>query len=90
MMWRWRRVFKEQQPNGGGWLLQLCLFHYPAGSDTRNYRAALSLTSWVCLLGTIEGSIVALVMEGRKKASVWALKWDTKLLTATYSVRKIL
>ncbi|GLT92493.1 hypothetical protein SLE2022_103280 [Rubroshorea leprosula] len=50
----------------------------------KTYPAALSLTAWVCLLGTIEGSIVALVME-RGKASVWAIKWDTNLLIATYS-----
>ncbi|GKV05770.1 hypothetical protein SLEP1_g17739 [Rubroshorea leprosula] len=50
----------------------------------KTYSAALSLTAWVCLLGTIEGSIVALVME-RGKASVWAIKWDTNLLIATYS-----
>ncbi|GLT89625.1 hypothetical protein SLE2022_076020 [Rubroshorea leprosula] len=48
------------------------------------YPAELSLTAWICLLGTIEGSIAALVMEGGEP-SVWAINWDTKLLTATYS-----
>lgn len=50
------------------------------------YPDELSLTVWICLLGTIEGSILALIME-RGKPSVWAIRWDTKLLAATYSVR---
>ncbi|KAL5059869.1 hypothetical protein RYX36_031473 [Vicia faba] len=48
------------------------------------YPAELSLTAWICLLGTIEGSIVALIME-RADYSVWSLNWDTKLLAAVYS-----
>ncbi|WVZ05512.1 hypothetical protein V8G54_018858 [Vigna mungo] len=49
------------------------------------YPAELSLTAWICLLGTVEGGIVALVME-RNNFSAWSLKWDTKLLVAVYSV----
>lgn len=48
------------------------------------YPAELSLTAWICLMGTIEGSAVALVME-KGKSSVWAINWDTKLVTAVYS-----
>ncbi|OIT00139.1 PREDICTED: WAT1-related protein At2g37460 isoform X1 [Nicotiana attenuata] len=50
----------------------------------RTYPAELSLTAWICLLGTAEGAIVAMVME-RGKAAVWAIKWDTKFLAAVYS-----
>ncbi|GFZ11041.1 nodulin MtN21 /EamA-like transporter family protein [Actinidia rufa] len=50
----------------------------------RTYPAELSLTAWICLLGTVEGAIVALVME-RGKANVWAINWDTKFLAAAYS-----
>ncbi|XP_002534331.2 WAT1-related protein At2g37460 [Ricinus communis] len=50
----------------------------------KTYPAELSLTAWICLLGTIEGSIVAMVME-RGNNSVWALHWDTKLIAAVYS-----
>nr|KYP70794.1 Auxin-induced protein 5NG4 [Cajanus cajan] len=49
------------------------------------YPAELSLTAWICLLGTAEGGIVALIME-RKNLSAWSLQWDTKLLAAVYSV----
>ncbi|ESW34666.1 hypothetical protein PHAVU_001G170400 [Phaseolus vulgaris] len=48
------------------------------------YPAELSLTAWICLLGTVEGGIVALVME-RNNFSAWSLQWDTKLLAAVYS-----
>ncbi|KAJ0793778.1 hypothetical protein HanOQP8_Chr01g0033051 [Helianthus annuus] len=52
----------------------------------KSYPAELSLTAWICFLGTIEGAIVALVME-RGKAAVWAVKWDTTLLATLYSVK---
>ncbi|XP_044500904.1 WAT1-related protein At2g37460-like [Mangifera indica] len=50
----------------------------------KTYPAELSLTSWICFLGTVEGCIVALVME-RGKSSIWAIHWDTKLMAALYS-----
>ncbi|KAE9585491.1 hypothetical protein Lalb_Chr25g0289521 [Lupinus albus] len=36
------------------------------------YPTELSLTAWICLLGTVEGGIVALVME-RGNPSIWSL-----------------
>lgn len=48
------------------------------------YPAELSLTAWICLMGTLEGGVVALVME-RGNAAVWSLNLDTKLLAAVYS-----
>ncbi|XP_044473286.1 WAT1-related protein At2g37460-like [Mangifera indica] len=50
----------------------------------KTYPAELSLTAWICFLGTVEGSIVALVME-RGKSSIWAIHWDTKLVAVLYS-----
>ncbi|KAL2485259.1 WAT1-related protein [Abeliophyllum distichum] len=50
----------------------------------RTYPAELSLTAWICLLGTAQGGIVALVME-RGNAAVWSINWDTKFLAAAYS-----
>ncbi|CAI0426790.1 unnamed protein product [Linum tenue] len=50
----------------------------------QTYPAELSLTALICLMGTVEGAIVALVME-RGNPQVWALNWDTKLLAAVYS-----
>ncbi|XP_052175946.1 WAT1-related protein At2g37460 isoform X2 [Diospyros lotus] len=50
----------------------------------KTYPAELSLTAWICLLGTAEGAIVALVME-RGNPGVWSINWDTKLLAAVYT-----
>lgn len=65
------------------------LFVYPwltKAITLKTYPAELSLTAWICLLGTLEGTAVALVME-KGNPSVWTLKWDTKLMAAVYSVR---
>ncbi|KAA8518864.1 hypothetical protein F0562_016363 [Nyssa sinensis] len=50
----------------------------------RTYPTELSLTAWICLFGTAEGAIVALVME-RGKTTVWSINWDSKFLAALYS-----
>ncbi|XVF75377.1 hypothetical protein PTKIN_Ptkin13bG0183400 [Pterospermum kingtungense] len=52
----------------------------------KSYPAELSLTALICLAGTIEGSIVALVMEAGNVA-VWSIHLDVKFLAAAYSVR---
>ncbi|GER40334.1 nodulin MtN21 /EamA-like transporter family protein [Striga asiatica] len=49
----------------------------------KEYPAALSLTSLVCLMGTLEGGVVAVVMERRKSA--WLIGFDSRLLAAVYS-----
>ncbi|KAL6504889.1 hypothetical protein OROHE_023647 [Orobanche hederae] len=49
----------------------------------KEYRAPLSLTSLICVMGTLEGGVVALVMERRKSA--WAIGFDSRLLAAVYS-----
>ncbi|QCE07048.1 WAT1-related protein [Vigna unguiculata] len=50
----------------------------------KTYPAALSLSAWICLMGTIEGAAVALFME-RGHPSVWSIKFDIRLLCAVYS-----
>ncbi|XP_048504528.1 WAT1-related protein At2g37460 isoform X2 [Beta vulgaris subsp. vulgaris] len=50
----------------------------------KTYPVELSLTAWICLLGTLEGTALALVME-KGRSSVWAINWDANLLAAVYS-----
>lgn len=50
----------------------------------QTYPAELSLTSWICFLGTIETAAVALVAE-RGNPAAWTIKWDTSFLAAAYS-----
>ncbi|KAI3677101.1 hypothetical protein L1987_86721 [Smallanthus sonchifolius] len=49
----------------------------------KSYPDELALTAWICLLGTVEGAIVALIME-RGNTAVWAIKWNTTLLATLY------
>ncbi|KAL1543840.1 WAT1-related protein-like protein [Salvia divinorum] len=49
----------------------------------KEYPAELSLASLVCVMGVVEGGIVALIMERRKSA--WAIGFDSRLLAAAYS-----
>ncbi|KAJ9555046.1 hypothetical protein OSB04_009660 [Centaurea solstitialis] len=49
-----------------------------------SYAVELSLTAWICLLGTVEGAIVALIME-RGNPSAWAIRWDMSLVATLYS-----
>ncbi|GMH10135.1 hypothetical protein Nepgr_011976 [Nepenthes gracilis] len=50
----------------------------------KTYPAELSLTAWICVLGTLEGTAVAMVME-KGKSAVWSIRWDAKLLASVYS-----
>ncbi|KVH96705.1 WAT1-related protein At1g21890-like [Cynara cardunculus var. scolymus] len=49
----------------------------------KEYPAELSLTSLICLAGTVEGGIIAMIMERDPKA--WALGFDSRLLASVYS-----
>ncbi|MFS7961457.1 putative EamA domain-containing protein [Helianthus anomalus] len=53
----------------------------------KSYPAELSLTALVCMIGTLEGSVLTMVAE-RANASIWSINWDVKLFAAIYSVRK--
>ncbi|XP_049398877.1 WAT1-related protein At2g37460-like [Solanum stenotomum] len=50
----------------------------------QTYPAELSLHTWICLLGTIEGGIMAMIME-RGNSAVWIINWDSKFLAVVYS-----
>ncbi|XP_071741518.1 WAT1-related protein At1g21890-like [Rutidosis leptorrhynchoides] len=49
----------------------------------KEYPVELSLTSLVCLAGTVEGGIIAIIMERDPKA--WTLGFDSRLLASVYS-----
>ncbi|KAK7393638.1 hypothetical protein VNO78_22196 [Psophocarpus tetragonolobus] len=50
----------------------------------KTYPATISLSAWICLMGTIEGAAVAMVME-RGNPSAWSIKLDMRLLCAVYT-----
>ncbi|KAL6123746.1 hypothetical protein ACLB2K_076264 [Fragaria x ananassa] len=47
------------------------------------YPAELSLTAWICLTGTLEGTVAAVAFEWHNPAA-WAIHLDYKLLSAVY------
>ncbi|VVB02512.1 unnamed protein product [Arabis nemorensis] len=93
----WSKGTSEQNTTGtdirscikGAVLVSIGCFSYACfmillAITLKTYPAGLSLTAWICLIGTIEGAVVALVME-RGNPGAWAIGWDNKLLTVTYS-----
>ncbi|XP_023749821.1 WAT1-related protein At2g39510 isoform X1 [Lactuca sativa] len=50
----------------------------------KSYPADLSLTALVCMMGTLEGSILTLVVE-KANTSIWSINWDIKLFAAIYN-----
>ncbi|CAL9151303.1 unnamed protein product [Musa hybrid cultivar] len=49
----------------------------------RRYSAQLSLTTWICFVGTLQAIAVTLVME--HKPSAWTIGFDMNLLAAAYA-----
>ncbi|KAJ4708912.1 WAT1-related protein [Melia azedarach] len=49
----------------------------------RSYPAELSLAALICMISSIEGTILAFVVE-RGNTAVWSLQFDAKLLTIVY------
>ncbi|XP_050250391.1 WAT1-related protein At2g39510-like isoform X2 [Quercus robur] len=50
----------------------------------KSYPAELSLTVLICLMGTLESSILALAMEWGN-STAWSIHFDVKLLAVVYS-----
>ncbi|KAI3734846.1 hypothetical protein L6452_14326 [Arctium lappa] len=50
----------------------------------KSYPVELSLTTLVCMMGSLEGSILTLVAQ-KPNASSWSINWDIKLFAAIYS-----
>ncbi|KAA3464279.1 WAT1-related protein isoform X1 [Gossypium australe] len=81
----------HQYPIKGAIMITIGCFSWAAfiilqAITLKSYPAELSLTALICLVGTIEGCIVALAMEAGN-AAVWSIHLDAKLLAAVYSVR---
>ncbi|KVI09786.1 hypothetical protein Ccrd_011791, partial [Cynara cardunculus var. scolymus] len=50
----------------------------------KKYPAQLSLTTLICTMGALQGTVMTLVIE-KGKTGIWSIKWDTKLLATLYS-----
>ncbi|GMJ09538.1 Usually multiple acids move in and out Transporters 14 [Hibiscus trionum] len=79
----------QQHPIRGALMITLGCFCWASfivlqAITLKSYPAELSLTALICLVGTIEGTIVAVVADAGD-ASVWYIHFDSKLLAAVYS-----
>ncbi|KAG5019046.1 hypothetical protein JHK82_014980 [Glycine max] len=50
----------------------------------RKYPAEMSLATWVCFVGALQSSIVAIFAE-RHHPHAWSLGWDTRLFAPAYA-----
>ncbi|KAK1409492.1 hypothetical protein QVD17_36018 [Tagetes erecta] len=50
----------------------------------KEYPAQLSLTTLICTMGALQGTVTTLIIE-RAKKDIWALSWDAKLFATLYS-----
>ncbi|XP_073315239.1 WAT1-related protein At1g21890-like [Primulina huaijiensis] len=59
------------------------MFFILQNKTLKEYPAELSLTSLICLMGTVEGGIVATITEPHRSA--WVIGFDLRLLAAAYA-----
>lgn len=52
----------------------------------KEYPAELSLTALICGMGSLQGTMLTFAVE-RGNFAIWSVHWDTKFITALYSVR---
>ncbi|CAN1747011.1 WAT1-related protein At2g39510, partial [Linum perenne] len=50
----------------------------------KEYPAELTLTALICMMGAVEGTVVAVWLE-RNNPSAWSIAFDTKLLACVYT-----
>lgn len=50
----------------------------------KRYPAQLSLTALLCLIGSVQSGLIAVICE-HKKSKVWSIGWNIELLSVVYS-----
>lgn len=56
----------------------------------KKYPAEMSLSTLICLVGSLMSTAVALVAERHSGAGVWALGWNFRLYGPLYTVLSLL
>ncbi|PIN15191.1 hypothetical protein CDL12_12168 [Handroanthus impetiginosus] len=59
------------------------LFYILQAITLKSYSAGLSLTTMICALGSLQGTVLTFVVE-RSNTAIWALGWNAKLLAYVY------
>lgn len=63
---------------------EIFVLHMVQSITIKKYTAGISLSSLICLAGTIQSLAIALVVEHRP--SGWAVGWNSRLFAPLYSV----
>ncbi|XP_029150178.2 WAT1-related protein At4g08290 [Arachis hypogaea] len=63
----------------------LSSFYILQSITVAKYRAELSLATWICMAGTLQTTIVALVAERHSGSKPWAIGWDMRLFAPLYT-----
>ncbi|KAG5031373.1 hypothetical protein JHK85_015355 [Glycine max] len=81
-------------PSGNHWIIGTCFlligcagfsaFYILQVITLRKYPAEMSLATWICFVGALQSSIVAVFVE-RHHLHAWALGWDTRLFAPAYA-----
>ncbi|KAD7480071.1 hypothetical protein E3N88_03207 [Mikania micrantha] len=50
----------------------------------KKYPAQLSLTTLICMMGALQGTVMTLLIE-KAKRDIWSINWDAKLFATLYS-----
>ena len=58
----------------------------PQAMILKSYPAKLSLAALMCIMGTVESTILTFAVE-RANTAVWSVYFDVRLLAAVYGVR---
>lgn len=55
----------------------------------KEYPAQLSLTTLICMMGALQGTVVTLLIENGK-SGIWSMHKRTEIIATLYSVRNVL
>ncbi|RDX68802.1 WAT1-related protein [Mucuna pruriens] len=81
-------------PTANHWIMGTCFlligcagfssFYILQTITLRKYPTEMSLATWVCFVGALQSSVVAIFAE-RHHPHAWALGWDTRLFAPAYA-----
>ncbi|XP_027358320.1 WAT1-related protein At4g08290-like [Abrus precatorius] len=81
-------------PTGNHWIIGTCFlligcagfsaFYILQAITLRKYQAEMSLATWVCFVGALQSSVVAVFAEWHQPRA-WSLGWDTRLFAPAYA-----
>ncbi|MED6168838.1 hypothetical protein PIB30_015458 [Stylosanthes scabra] len=63
----------------------LSSFYILQSITIKEYQAELSLATWICMSGSLQTAIVAVIAERHSGSKAWAVGWDIRLYAPLYT-----